>query len=60
MASVLELIVKLERRLFIIEEQLGIEVDSVNFIHPKSKTQSVAEIAAMKAKLKGIIEEVIK
>ena len=40
MASLVELLCRLEKRLFIIEEKLGIEATPDSFIHPKSGSQA--------------------
>jgi len=40
MASLVDLLDRLERRIFIIEEKLGIEATPDSFIHPKSGSQA--------------------
>ena len=40
MANIIELLDKLEKRIFVLEEKLGIEATPDSFIHPKSGSQA--------------------
>ena len=40
MASLVDLLDRLEKRIFVLEEKLGIEATPDSFIHPKSGSQA--------------------
>ena len=51
MASMIELIIRLEKRIFILEAALGVEADKENFTHPKALKQAICEAEALKVQL---------
>jgi hypothetical protein len=51
MPSNLEALVRLERRLIVIEAALGIDPPAVDLIHPKALSQAKAEAVRLAAKI---------
>ena len=56
MANMVDLIMRLEKRLIVLEMVLGITAEPVDLIHPKSLTQAQARIDALKANTEEIIK----
>jgi hypothetical protein len=57
MPNILELLVRLERRLIAIETQLGIKTDASLLIHPKALSQAKTKADIEAAKQVEIIKE---
>jgi len=56
MSSLLDLIVRLERRVFILEVALGIVADKADFTHPKAQIQAEFIASELATKLLGEIK----
>ena len=51
MANMVDLIMRLEKRLIVLERILGITAEPGDLIHPKSLTQAQARMDELKAKM---------